>query len=246
MSDVVYAIVFSGEVVEGFQTFSVKAHLSQMLKADANKMATLFSGKPIVLKRTADKQEAIKYGTALKKVGADVKIKAMKAEAAPAPKRPATPSTDAPAAPAVHIPDDWALLPNDGNNLVEPAAPPPEPALDLSAYQVAENDGSPLVSPSTFERASIDTSDLSVSENDGSPLVAPSDVEVPRVEVPDFGLDEPGAVLETLREEKVMVNPDISGLSLAEAGSDLLTDDERDRGPAPRAPDVSSLQLADA
>ena len=83
MSSIIYAIVFSGEVVEGFQIISVKAHLAKMLKADVQKMTTLFSGKQVVLKRTTSKEEAIKYGTALKKVGANVRVKAIKVETPP-------------------------------------------------------------------------------------------------------------------------------------------------------------------
>ena len=40
-----YVVVFNGEVLEGFQPVSVKAHMAKMLKADATKMTALFSGK---------------------------------------------------------------------------------------------------------------------------------------------------------------------------------------------------------
>ncbi|MFT4820714.1 MAG: hypothetical protein ACI9PN_001576, partial [Candidatus Azotimanducaceae bacterium] len=38
MSEVTYAVVFSGGVLEGFSLISVKAHVAKMLKVDATKM----------------------------------------------------------------------------------------------------------------------------------------------------------------------------------------------------------------
>ena len=80
MSTEIYAIVFKGDIVDGHDPETVKAQVSKLLKADAKKTAALFSGKQIVLKKTADKALAIKYGTALKKVGADVKVKIIKSK----------------------------------------------------------------------------------------------------------------------------------------------------------------------
>ncbi len=67
MSTETYAIVFKGEIVEGFEAAAVQAQLAKLLKLDPAKAKALFSGKPIVLKKTADKAEAAKYGKALKK-----------------------------------------------------------------------------------------------------------------------------------------------------------------------------------
>ena len=233
MSSVTYAIVFSGQIVDGFQLISVKAHLAKLLKADVDKMAVLFSGKPVVIKRTADKQEALKYGTALKRVGADVKIKAFKREAPVA--KPAPPPT----------PDDassWTLAPNEGY-LVEPKPSPPPPQIDTSSLKLAENDGAPLAPPKPVAPINLDLSEYTISEMNGAPLVAPS-TPAPKIDAPDFGLDAPGAVLETLKEEKPIVHPDTSGLTLAEPGSNLIDADEKPRTPPPRVPDTSNIQLA--
>jgi len=244
MADVTYAIVFTGEIVEGFQIISVKAHLAKMLKATPDKMQMLFSGKPIVLKRTADKAEAAKYGSALKKVGADVRVKIIKADPAAIPKAKtaAAPETSAaPAIPAVPDTSSLSLAPNVGN-IVEPAPPTPHLDLDLSGISLFENDGSPLVEPKAEVKLDIDLSSLSVADNDGSPLVEPK-AEVPKVDAPDFGLDEPGALLETLKEEVEELHPDISGISLAFPGSEILSPEEKDHTPPPKAPDTSKLSV---
>lgn len=38
MGNVLYAIVFKGEIIEGFKPISVKAHMAKLLKADVDKM----------------------------------------------------------------------------------------------------------------------------------------------------------------------------------------------------------------
>ncbi len=294
MSGETYAIVFKGEVVEGFDAAKVRAQLAKLLKADEKKAAALFSGKQIVLKKTTDKAEAAKYGKALKKVGADVKIRIIKAgdtppptqkpkqkpkpkpkveaaapvfekaappvfqkaddapafeaadaEPAPVPEPAASPeakSEPAAAAPAVDT-SGITIAPNEGD-LFEPEPEVDAPDIDLSSYSVAENDGAPLVEPAEDEViVDLDLSEFSVKENDGTPLIEESDEEVPEIDVPDFGLDEPGAVLETIQEEKELLNPNTMGMSMAATGADLLEDDEKPQGPPPLEPDTSSIHL---
>ena len=248
MTPVTYAIVFSGEIVEGFQIISVKAHLAKLLKADAEKINLLFSGKAIVLKKTQDKTEAARYGLALKKVGANVRVKIIKSKpaqtAAPsaAPKAPiAAPRAPVAAAPKAKTPTDFSLAPNVGN-LFEAHEEVAAPDLDLSGITLGENDGSLIVEPKVYETADIDLSEYSVSENDGSPLMEAAP-EVEKVEAPDFGLDVPGATLETLKEDVELLNPDTSGMSLAFPGTDILNPEEKDHGPPPEAPDTSSISL---
>ena len=273
MSGETYAIVFKGEVVDGFDAAAVRAQLSKLLKADARKTAALFSGKQIVLKKTADKAEAAKYGKALKKVGADVKIKVIKAEAPAQPAPPKFEKAEAPvfqkadppqfqkaddapppafqaadpepvaesAEPSVPVPD-FTLAPNEGD-LFEPQPEQEAVEVDISDLELAENDDSPLAEPAEEIIVELDLSEFSVKDNDGTPLVEASNEEVPEVEAPDFGLDEPGAVLETLQEEKELLNPNTMGMTLAATGSDLIEEDEKAPAPPPVAPDTSKINL---
>ena len=233
MSKVIYAVVFQGKITDGADLISVKAHMAKLLKADAGKMAVLFSGKPAVLKKTASKEEAIKVGKVLKKIGADVRLIQRKVEDQPAAKKAAAGTGDT---------SGLKVLPNKGN-IVDPAPAPKAPDIDLSGLDVLENDGSLLVEPSVIEKLDLDLSDYEVAENDGSPLIAPSP-EAPRLDAPDFGLDEPGAVLETLKEEVELVNPDISNISLADMEGDLLTEEEKQKTRPPPPPDVSNIKLS--
>ena len=253
MSGETYAIVFNGGIVEGFAEDTVKAQLAKLLKTDAKKTAALFSGKQIVLKKTTDRAEAAKYGKALKKVGADVKIRIIKAGAAAtaAPVKPAAAPVKTAAAPAAETPPEpeapvidtsgISLAPNEGD-LFDPVPRAVIPEIDLSSFSVAENDGSPLVEPSAEVVVELDLSEFSVKDNDGTALVEHEDEAIPPIEVPDFGLDEPGAVLETLQEEKELLNPSTIGMTLAIAGAELL-EDEPPPPPPPRAPDTSKINL---
>ena len=301
MSTETYAIVFRGETVEGFDAAQVQAQLAKLLRLDPKKAQALFSGKQVVLKKTADKAEAAKYGKALKKVGADVKIRVIKAEPQPATQSPppaqqptasrrrrSAPAADAAPvfqaaedAPAFQKADDapafqpaegapvfakadtepepaaataakesaatadtsgFSLAPNVGD-LFDPAPEVEAPAIDLSEYEVSEMDDTPLAVPAEEVILELDLSEFSVSENDGSPLFESTAKEVPRVEAPDFGLDEPGAILDTIKEEKELLNPNTMGMTIAAAGVDLIEEDEKPPAPAPKVPDTSNIHL---
>lgn len=198
MDQETYAVVFSGGIVDGFTVISVQTHLARILKLDATRMASLFAGKAVVLKRTADKAEALRYGGALKKVGADISIKIIKAPVAKAAEA------------------GFSLAANTGN-LFEPTTPPPPMQVDIRG--------------------------LSLLPNNGTPLVAASP-PAPRVAAPNFTLDAPGARLDTIKAERPLIRPNISGLSLAFPGGDLLTPEERQKAPPPSPPDVSNIHLA--
>ena len=242
MDAITYAVVFSGGVVEGFAPVSVKAHIAKMLKVDAAKMANLFSGKPVVIKRTPDKTEALRYGHALRKIGADVSIKVLKS----VPAKPAASDAAPASAPQrqnslTNTFPEFSLAPNDGN-LFDPA-PAREPVqVDISKIALTENDHSPLAPPRQQPPVNIDISGLSVLENDGSPLIPATDA-VAKLPAPDFVIDELGTILDTRQDDRPQISPDTSGLSLAFPGSDLLNSEERKPEQARVKPDISRLKL---
>ena len=244
MGAITYAVIFSGGIVEGFAPVSVKAHIAKMLKVDATKMASLFSGKQVVIKRTSDKQEALRYGHALRKIGADVSIKVLKTVTAPAEpvaSDPAPASKPQQQASPTNLFADFSLAPNEGN-LFDPA-PAREPVqVDISKIALAEHDHSPLAPPRKQTPVNVDISGLSVLENDGSPLV-PAANAVAKLPAPNFEIDEPGTILDTSQDDRPKISPDTSGLSLAFPGSDLLNSEERKPEQARVKPDISRLKL---
>jgi hypothetical protein len=149
MTSVTYAIVFSGDIVEGFQLITVKAHMAKLLNADAVKMQTLFSGKPVVMKRTADKAEAAKYGSALKKIGADVKVRIIKpTETAPT----TTAQGQAPSAKAPFAKAQPAKAPSAKAPSAKAQQAAPKAATQVTASSTANNSASPVstIAAATF------------------------------------------------------------------------------------------------
>ena len=82
-----YDLIFSGELVPGFELTQVKKNLQQLFRLDENKINALFSGKSISLKKGVDADAANRYRVAMKKAGARVDSVLVK-EPAPAPAKP--------------------------------------------------------------------------------------------------------------------------------------------------------------
>lgn len=91
-----YAIVFKGEILDGADNAAVQQKVGAMFKADAAKLAALFSGKPVAIKKNVDEATANKFVAAFAKAGAKAYAKDMAAPAAPqspaAEPAPASPS----------------------------------------------------------------------------------------------------------------------------------------------------------
>ncbi|MCP4769748.1 MAG: hypothetical protein GY875_26240 [Gammaproteobacteria bacterium] len=84
MSDQLFEVAFSGKISEGASADSVKAKLGKMFNADEAKLAQLFSGRRVVIKKNVDQATAGKYKTALNRAGAECEVAAMGGGAAPA------------------------------------------------------------------------------------------------------------------------------------------------------------------
>jgi len=80
MSSDTYEVAFSGEIADGASLEKVKANLAQMFKADAAKLAHLFSGNRVVIKKGIDQQTAMKYQAAMTKAGAVCEVVNMSAD----------------------------------------------------------------------------------------------------------------------------------------------------------------------
>ena len=64
-----YQIVFSGEVANGWEVDTVKKNLSRLFNADPKVIATLFSGRPVVIRKGIDQDAATKYIAVLANAG---------------------------------------------------------------------------------------------------------------------------------------------------------------------------------
>ena len=215
MSGEIYAIVFKGAIVEGFTADAVKSQLAKLLKTDIEKTAALFSGKQIVLKKTTDRAEATRYGKALRKVGADVGIRVVKAASRNTGHVPAFHTADQPptqqlTAEALSSEVSVSELPESERTASKSAASKSAaaeravaeravsevPVVDTSGITLALNEGDLFDPVPKVASPEIDLSRLSVAENDGTPLVEPADPIVITIDLSEFSIkDNDGTAL---------------------------------------------------
>ncbi len=74
MSDELFEVAFSGQISDGAEPGEVKAKVGKMFNADDAKLAQLFSGRRVVIKKNIDRATAAKYQTALNRAGAECEI----------------------------------------------------------------------------------------------------------------------------------------------------------------------------
>ncbi len=229
MSAPQFDIIFRGDIVLGHQLAAVKARLQQLFKVDAAKVDSLFTGRPVPLKRNLDEASANKYRDVLINAGAMVEVCASATspakaapKSAPAPRRAAEAST------AV-----WTLAPL-GADLLPAQERPPQPAsvnVDISSLSLRPAEGN-----------LVDVSE--VHEEIGAVIIAP-----------DLGLAAVGSDLLSADEKLALplIEIEVEDWDIAEAGSDLLTADERpivlpavvaigDYGLAPAGSDLGQLK----
>jgi hypothetical protein len=222
MSGEIYAIVFKGAIVEGFTADAVKSQLAKILKTDIKKTAALFSGKQIVLKKTTDRAEATRYGKALRKVGADVGIRVVKAASRNTGHVPAFHTADQPptqqlTAEALSSEVSVSELPESERTASKSAAAERAvsevPVVDTSGITLALNEGDLFDPVPKVASPEIDLSRLSVAENDGTPLVEPADPIVITMDLSEFSIkDNDGTALVEHPDQHIskVVVPDFS------------------------------------
>ena len=189
MSDSLFEVAFGGEIRAGEDAEDVRARVGKIFNADEKKLAQLFSGKSIVIKKNIDQQTAAKYKAALNKAGAECDIRPMKP--AEPPVEPVTPKQ---AASETAVPEPSQKTETDYGVI---APPPQTDPLGITADQI---------------------DDLSVSIAPvGSDLKDEiREVEAPRIDTSGLDIAPVGSIIGKQKKEPDPPPPDTSGLSLEE------------------------------
>lgn len=156
MSDDLFEVAFSGEIRAGENLEDVKARVGKIFKAGEGKIAHLFSGNRIVIKKNIDQQTAAKYKTALNNAGAECEINSMALSTTPsqpvvaseATAPPLTrevdygdlappPQTDPLGITAEQIEDLPVSIAPLGSELQDEIKPVEEPEIDITGFEVA-------------------------------------------------------------------------------------------------------------
>ncbi|MGW8302150.1 MAG: DUF4870 domain-containing protein [Desulfobacterales bacterium] len=85
MSEKLYNLEFSGQIIPGWDLDEVKENLAKLLKANEEKIVKLFSGDRFLIKKNVDHQTVIKINNVLKDAGADCTISQVEDDSAKIP-----------------------------------------------------------------------------------------------------------------------------------------------------------------
>jgi len=224
-----FDIIFRGDILPGHTLPDVKARMAQLFKLDDAKLATVFSGRPVALKKQCDAAMAEKLKAVLTKAGAEIEVKSN----TPAPKA-ASPTSPAAAAPEQSQPAPPSETPTPPP-APEPASPSPATATP-GEISLAPQSGF-LVAPEEHKHAEpvqVETDHIKLEGRKASFLLPddePGEVsEKPEIDAPEFGLFEAGADLlnDEEKREFVELELDLSNIDLAEVGADVLREEERE------------------
>lgn len=254
MQSPLYDVYFTGKLVEGADPQTARAGFMQLFKASPETADKFFNGKPQLLKRGLSKEEALKYKAVLHKAGMMLAFKAQQeaatdtaaaaAAATPPPAGSAADPAPSPATAQSGDDGDWSVAPA-GSDVLRPDErhQVPERNIDTSnikmasAFSSAEPEREPPPPPP-------DTSHITAAQAgedllpEKPPAPPPLDLDLDAIT-----LAPPGTELEELKEELVLLDPDISALSLAEAGADLLEGQQKAADPPP--PNTDHLKVVD-
>jgi len=77
-----YKIIFTGEIVPGYDTGKVKKNLADLFKVNIEQIKPLFTGKPVVIKENLEQEKAKRYEDILNRAGALCRIESAPESAA--------------------------------------------------------------------------------------------------------------------------------------------------------------------
>lgn len=201
MADQQFKIVYAGRLAEGANQPEVATALARLFKTEVAKIAPMFSGQPVVLRKGLDAATAAQYLAVLAKAGALAEQVAMTDAPSPEPAPAAQAATASSELPAALAPPAPAIA-----RAAE--AQPEAPDLGLAAV------GALLVEAIDVQAPEVDISGLSMAAA-GVLLVEPEVIPEPHYALDGLTLDPVGITLDD-KPEPPPRQFDLSQLSLAE------------------------------
>jgi hypothetical protein len=194
MSDELFEVAFTGQVSEGANLDEVKARVGKMFNADDAKLAQLFSGKRIVIKKNIDQATAAKYQTALKRAGAECEVCSIGG---------AEPAAQVAAAASTAVPAESASA----------GAP------SLTGYETVydgEVEPAPRTDPLGITGDQIENLAASVAPPGSELQDAHAAPKEPDIDLTGFDIAPAGSDLNTAKKEADPPPPDITGITLVD------------------------------
>lgn len=186
MSDDLFEIAFSGQIIEGADPAQVKRQIGQIFKADATRLEQLFSGRRVVIKRQADEATANKYRAAFHRAGAICDIRSLNSRTSNEALNP-QPQKD-----AAHQPYESKYPESD----MVPQALLSDPlGISAESIEALNVDIAPVGSPMQHQI---------------------KETPQPSIDIGDLEIAPVGSTLSSAQQKELPPVPDTSGLSLAD------------------------------
>jgi len=223
-----YNLVFQGKIVEGASLNKVKLNIARLFKITATKVESLFSGKPIVIKKNLDTESAKKYLLILKKSGAIVraiKIPDSKAKTNKVQKTKANNNKNSLTKKKIIPPQVKSSSPS----LVKPVASSPTP-------KKVKKEVKKEVKKSTLQLSSVGTDNITSTKTQKATNIPDVD-HLTMSEAQSGSLEEFAAIVEAIEL------PDIDNLSMSEANTGSMEEFTIPITPA-ELPDIAYINLS--
>ena len=224
-----FNVVFSGEVSGRADPAVVRANVGKLFNASEAVLDKLFSGQPVAVKKMVDRPTAMKVRAMMKQAGAETRMVQVDDQGRPLDAAGATtaaPAAQTPAAAPVARP-----VPAAAPVTASAPAPAPAPVAPAAAPKPAAESMADRVKRMAEEQLRQEAAQAAVAkaaEAQGNWGVVPA-----------------GTRLSPVDAGPPPVAPDISGIVLAPAGSDVIAPNEKPYVP-PVQVDISAINLAPA
>jgi hypothetical protein len=194
MSDQLFEVAFSGQISEGENLEEVKARVGKIFNADDAKLAQLFSGKRIVIKKNIDQATAAKYKTALNRAGAECEVSSS-GDAAPVAQTATAAPADAPTQSAAASTASSVEYETSYDGEVEP--PPQTDPLGITGDQIEDLVASVAPIGSELQDSYVEP-------------------EVPPIDITGLDVAPVGSDIGPAKKDPEPPPPDTSGITLTE------------------------------
>lgn len=243
-----YNLIFQGKIIDGAPLDKVKRNIAQLFKIDAAKTESLFSGKPVIIKKNLSTESAKKYLSVLKKAGAIVKAVKIITAAPPPPKK--SPQNNSPQTSKLDNPISSGLASRINYNNKVSSNINEDKGQQKNTLQLAPI-GSYKVASSNIQKKikTPDISHLTMSAAQSGSLEEYA-AAIEEIELPDIdNLSMSAANTGSLEEFSLAVTPaelpDISDLDIVQQDNTPLSSQSPKQNPA-KLPDITKLSMSEA
>ena len=204
MSDELFDITFSGQIISGQDLDDVKQSIAFMFKADAARIEQMFSGHRVVIKRQLDEATAAKYRGAFEKAGAICEV------------RPVSQGEG-----ESNVGNQQTPTEPQSSEKASSPAPQQIQASDAAEYVSKYPESDQIPQALLTEPLGISGDDIADLSADIAPVGSPmqhhiNEVAAPQIDTSGFDVAPVGSVLTTGPEKELPPPPDTTGLTMAD------------------------------